>query len=46
MGARVQSTLVAVGALLGIKFIGRDTKDIVALDANAVNEDLLPRSVG
>jgi hypothetical protein len=37
---RQESTLVTIGALFDIELISGDAKDVVALDANAVDEDL------
>jgi hypothetical protein len=37
---RESLAFVTVWALFGIELIGRDTKDVVALDADAVNENL------
>src|SRR3974377_2605907 len=37
--AKAQLSFVAVRALLRIKFIRENAKHVVALDANAVNED-------
>jgi hypothetical protein len=34
----MESALVAVGALFGIKPIGRDAEHVIALDADAVND--------
>jgi hypothetical protein len=37
---RESLAFVTIWALFGIELIGRDAKDVVALDADAVNEDL------
>jgi hypothetical protein len=37
--AKLELAFVAVGALLGIELIGRNTEHIVALTANPVNEN-------
>jgi hypothetical protein len=34
----MESALVTVGALFGIKPIGRDAEHVIALDADAVND--------